>query len=156
LLLELAKQHPQSPLLPEARYELGWARQNLGQLQLAAADYEAAAAGSRDPVGARARFMLGELLFNEKKHAEAIREFQRAMFGYGAEQAAPEAKNWQAKSGYEAGRCAEVLLGSAADAAAKEKHLSDARRFYSFVVEKHPTHDLAPEAKKRLDLLAKL
>jgi len=100
--------------------------------------------------------MLGELLFTEKKHAEAIREFQRAMFGYGGEEASSETKNWQAKSGYEAGRCAEVLIAAAADAAAKQKHVADSRRFYSFVVEKHATHDLSTEAKKRLEVLAKL
>jgi TolA-binding protein len=156
LLTAMIKQQPESPLLAEAHYELGWARQNLGKTQEAAADYEIAATKSRDQVGARARFMLGELRFTEKKHADAIREFQRAMFGYGGDEAAPETKNWQAKSGYEAGRCAEVLIGATADDAARQKHFADARRFYTFVAEKHPDHDLAAEAKKRLEALAKL
>jgi tetratricopeptide (TPR) repeat protein len=142
--------------LPEALYELGWARQNAGQADEALKDYEAAAAGSRDHVGARARFMMGELLFEQKKHDDALREFQRAMFGYGGDQAPAETKNWQAKSGYEAGRCAEVQVAAAKDAAAKQKLIADARRFYTFVAEKHASHELAGEAKKRLEALAKL
>ncbi len=99
--------------------------------------------------------MMGEIYFTHKQHNEAIREFQRGMFGYGGEQAPAETKNWQAKSGYEAGRCAEVQI-TAADAAAKPKLIADAKRFYTFVVEKHPQHELAAEAKKRLDVLGKL
>jgi cellulose synthase operon protein C len=156
VLSQMGSRQPNSPLLPEAMYELGWAKQNLGKTDEALADYEAAATGSRDHVGARARFMRGELLFTQKKHGEASREFQRAMYGYGGDQATAETKNWQAKSGYEAGRCAEVQTNTASDAGTKQKHLADAKRFYTFVAEKHPNHDLAGEAKKRLSVLSKL
>lgn len=155
-LNRLCAEQPQSPLIAEAHYELGWAKQNLNQTNAALADYEAAATKSRDHVGARARFMIGELHFAGKKHVEAIREFQRSMFGYGADQATSETKQWQARSGYEAGRCAEVLIAAAADPAARQKHLSDARRFYTFVAERHASHELAAEAKKRLSALSKL
>jgi cellulose synthase operon protein C len=156
MLAAIPAKHPETPLLAEALYELGWARQNAGKRAEALKDFEAAATKSRDHVGARARFMMGELYFTEKKHEEALREFQRAMFGYGGEQAPAETKNWQAKSGYEAGRCAEVQIMSAKDAAAKQKLVADAKRFYSFVAEKHASHELAGEAKKRLEALAKL
>ena len=156
LLSQVIKKFPENALVPEATYELGWAKQNSGQADEALKDYETAATKSRDQVGARARFMMGEVYFEKKQHAEAVREFQRAMFGYGAETAAAETKNWQAKSGYEAGRCTEVRIGTEKDAAAKAKLIADAKRFYTFVVEKHPTHELAAEAKKRLDVLAKL
>ena len=156
LLAQIPAKYEQSPYVAEANYELGWAKQNLNQTAEAIAGYEAAATQSRDHVGARARFMLGELLFTQKKHDEAIKEFQRAMFGYGGEQASAETKNWQAKSGYEAGRCAEVQIAAAADAAAKQKHVADATRFYTFVAEKHAHHELAAEAKKRLAALGRL
>jgi len=156
LLAEIQAKYPESPLLSEALYELGWAKQNAGQTAEALADYEAAAGKSRDHVGARARFMMGELYFQEKKYDEAAREFQRAMFGFGGEQATAETKNWQAKSGYEAGRIAEVQIAAAKDAAAKKKLIADAKRFYTFVVEKHAGHELAAEAKKRLEALSKL
>jgi TolA-binding protein len=155
LLEQIPEKHPQTPLLAEAHYELGWARQNAGQTEDALKDYEIAASKSRDHVGARARFMMGEVYFTQKQHVEAIREFQRGMFGYGGDQAATETKNWQAKCGYEAGRCAEVQI-AAADAAGKAKLIADAKRFYTFVAEKHPQHELAAEAKKRLEALGKL
>jgi hypothetical protein len=100
--------------------------------------------------------MRGELLFEQKKHADASREFQRAMYGYGGDEATSETKNWQAKSGYEAGRCAEVQLNMATTAPDKQKHLADARRFYTFVSEKHAQHELAAEAKKRLSALSNI
>ena len=155
-LVQLAEKHPDTPLLPEASYELGWVKQNQGQPAEALAHYELAATQSRDHVGARARFMIGELRFAEKNHPEALREFQRGMFGYGGDQATAETKNWQAKCGYEAGRCAEVQVSAAAEPAAKQKLIADAQRFYKFVAEKHPSHELAAEAKKRLEALAKL
>lgn len=156
LLAAIPEKFPETPLLAEAMYELAWARQNSGQKAEALADYEAAATKSRDHVGARARFMMGELHFAEKKYDLAIQEFRRAMLGYGGEQGAAEAKNWQAKSGYEAGRCAEVQIAAAGDAAKKQQLIRDARQFYTFVVEKHASHELAAEAKKRLEVLKSL
>jgi tetratricopeptide (TPR) repeat protein len=143
-------------LVAEAQYELGWVRQKEGRTDDALTAYEQAANSSRDHVGARARFMRGELYFEKKDHAEASREFQRAMYGFGGDDASPETKNWQAKSGYEAGRCAEVQLNMATTAADKRKFVTDARRFYSFVADKHADHELAAEARKRLAVLSKL
>src|SRR4030095_12972153 len=96
---------------------LAWRTRIAGQPAEALQDDEAAATKSRYLVGARARFMMGEVYFQEKKYDDASREFQRAMFGFGGEQATPETKNWQAKSGYEAGRIAEVQIATAKDAA---------------------------------------
>ncbi len=155
LLAAIPKQFPESPYLPEASYETGWAQQNLKQPAEAFKSY-AAAAESRAEVGARARFMMGEMLFEQKNYPEAIKEFQRCMYGYGGEAAAAETKNWQAQSGYEAGRCAEVQIATAKDAAAKTKLIADATKFYGYVVEKHPDHMLTAEAKKRIEALGKL
>jgi len=155
LLTGLIEQPPEPSLLAQAYYERGWARQQLGQTEPALEDYEQAATRSRDEVGARARFMRGELLFAEKRHDLAIRDFMRVMYGFGGDQAPPAVRNWQAKSGFEAGRCAEVLLSKAPDAVARQKHLADARKFYSFVVEKHAQHELASQAKKRLEELSR-
>ncbi|HEY2411728.1 MAG TPA: tetratricopeptide repeat protein [Pirellulaceae bacterium] len=156
ILTQLLETQPESPLLAEANYELGWAKQNLKQLDDAQHYYEAATEQSKGTVGARARFMRGELFFAAKKYDEASKEFQRAMYGYGGEQAANETKNWQAKSGYEAGRCAEVQIGTAADAATKKKLVADAERCYRFVLERHAGHELAEIARKRLAALGKL
>jgi TolA-binding protein len=156
ILAELLQTQPDSPLVAEANYELGWAKQNLKQLGEAQDYYEAAATKSKAAVGARARFMRGELFFVAKNYDEASKEFQRAMYGYGGEQATPDTKNWQAKSGYEAGRCAEVQIGTANDPAMKKKLAADAERCYRFVMERHSHHELAEISKKRLAALGKL
>jgi tetratricopeptide (TPR) repeat protein len=156
LFAQIPEAFPETPYLPEAIYESGWARQNLGKTAEAMQDYQTAAEKSRTEVGARARFMLGEVLFEQKNYAEAIKEFQRAMYGYGGDNAPAETKNWQAKSGYEAGRCAEVQIATAKDALTKSKLISQAKTFYGFVTERHSNHELAAESKKRLDALAKL
>ena len=41
-------------------------------------------------------------------------------------------------------------------APAKSDAIADARKFYDFVVRKHPRHELAAAAKKRLEVLLKL
>jgi TolA-binding protein len=154
LVSQIPVKFPDSVNLAEAHYALGWAKQNLMQTDEALKDYEVAATKSTDVVGARARFMMGEIQFEKKAYDAAIREFQRAMFGvYGT---STETKNWQAKSGFEAGRCAHVQVKDAKDPAEKAKLVADARRFFTFVVEKHPEHELAAEAKKILGDLSKL
>jgi TolA-binding protein len=100
-------------------------------------------------------FMLGEVDFQRKQYDQAIKNFQRVMFRYTAEQATPDIKTWQAKAGFEAGRCAEVLIESA-QAAKRAARIAEATKYYTYVVEKHPDNEMAAEAKKRLAVLAKL
>jgi TolA-binding protein len=147
---------PESNYLAEAYFERGRAQHKLNKLEQAVADFKQAAQRSRDAVGARAQFMLGEIGFQQKQYEEAVKDFQRVMFRYGADQAPPEVKNWQAKAGYEAGRCSEVLLESAASPSERAVRIADAKKFYRYVVESHPENEMAAEAKKRLDVLAKL
>jgi TolA-binding protein len=155
-LQKLVEKHPKSNFIAEAKCEAGWSLQNQGKLDEAIPLYTAAAAASRGESGARARFLLGEAYFEQKKHADAIREFQRVMFGYGADKAPAEVQNWQAKSGFEAGRCTEVQIIAATDATQKAKLIAEAKKHYQFVVEKHAQNAIAADAKKRLDELAKL
>jgi TolA-binding protein len=156
LLTALLQKYADSPYLAEAHYELGWARQNLKQLDEALKNYEFAAAKSRDAVGARARFMIGEVMFEKKQFDEAIKQFQRVMYTYGGEQATADVKVWQSQAGYEAARCWEVQIASAADPGRKAQCMAEAKRHYTYVVEKHPQSSFAAEARKRLDALAKL
>ncbi len=154
-LAQIPEKHAESTYVAEAHYELGWAKQNSGKEDDAMKDYEQAATLSRGAVGARARFMIGELHFGKKKYVEAIREFQRAMYGYGGDNAAADVKTWQAKSGYEAGRCAEVQIKGAAPAD-RAGLIASTKRFYQYVVDKHPQDELAAQAQERLTELAKL
>jgi TolA-binding protein len=100
--------------------------------------------------------MVGEGLFEQKKFDAAIRAFKRVMYGYGGEQAPDDVKPWQAVAGYEAGRCAEVQIKSASDAAAKAKLIADAKSSFSYVVQRHPQHDKVQQAKEQLSKLEKL
>jgi TolA-binding protein len=152
----LIDKYPESSYSAEAIYERGFAKQNLGQLDQALADYEQAAELSRGAVGARARFMRGEILFTQKNHDEAVKEFLRVMFGFGGPQAAEDVKPWQAKSGYEAARCRDVQIQAARTAAEKTKAVDEAKRYYTYVVQQHPASDLVSAAKKRLEELQKL
>ncbi|MDP6443042.1 MAG: tetratricopeptide repeat protein [Pirellulaceae bacterium] len=156
LLDQAVTKYKDSNDFAEAVYERGRAHQQLKDAAKAKADFELAADKSRNEVGARARFMLGEIYFGEKSFTAAIRQFQRVMFGYGATRATPETKVWQAKAGFEAARCAEVQIQDAATAGDRAQLIQDAKKFYTYVVQTHPKDDLAAAAKKRLADLAKL
>jgi len=156
LLDALIQQHPDTNYLAEAHFERGRARQKLNQLDGAVKDFQLAAEKSRDVVGARAQFMLGEIGFQQKRLDDAIKDFQRVMFRYGTQQVPPEIKTWQAKAGFEAGRCSEVLIESAAGPGQRTSQIANAKKFYRYVVETHPDSELVPEAKKRLEALERL
>jgi tetratricopeptide (TPR) repeat protein len=154
LLDSLIKESPESSLVAEAYFERGRAKQELDQLDAAVADFQQASERSRGPVGARAQFMVGEVYFQKKEFDQAIKDFQRVMFRVAADGA--EIRNWQAKAGYEAARCCEVQIQNAQSAADKAQRIADAKKFYRYVVDEHPQHELAVQAKKRLEELAKL
>ncbi len=152
----LIEKHPENYYVAEAYFERGRARQKLNQLDDAIKDFQQAAEKSRDVVGIRAQFMVGEVEFQQKRYADAVKDFQRTMFRYGAEKGPAEMHNWQAKAGYEAGRCSEVQIEQAKSPSLRAKYIADAKKFYQYVVASHPQHELVAEAKKRLDALAKL
>lgn len=150
---ELRRRFPATTYLPQVFYETGFAHQQTGDESKALQLYGQVADSYRNELAARARFMMGEIYFAQKEYAKAIPEFQRVMYGFGAEQAAADIKNWQAKSGFEAGRCAESLSDVAKTDAAKEKARGFAVRFYQYVVDKHATHELAGKSKERLQAI---
>ena len=69
---------PNSPLLPTAKYELAYARQNQKKTNEAIQLYSEVAEEQRNEIGARSRFMMGEVFFADREFAKAISEFQRA------------------------------------------------------------------------------
>ncbi|MEW4452650.1 tetratricopeptide repeat protein [Bremerella sp. JC817] len=152
---QLVDQLPDSPLLGETYYELGWAAYNERKTLEAIADFEKAAEQSRGLAGARARFMLGEIYFEQKKYEDALGQFKRVVFGFGGEQSLDSVKPWQAKCAYEVGRCNEVQIREAA-AAKKAEFIEEAKKFYTMVVERYPQAPEAKLAQARLDALAKL
>ena len=65
---------------------------DLDQMAEALKYYDSAAGKSRSETGARATFMIGEAHFAAKKYADAVRRFQRVMYGYGGEKAPADVK----------------------------------------------------------------
>lgn len=147
---ELRQRFPATTYLPQVFYESGFAYQQAGNESQALQLYSQVADNYRNELAARARFMMGEIYFAQKEYAKAIPEFQRVMYGFGAAEAPKEIKNWQAKSGFEAGRCAESLVDVAKTEPAREKARGFAVRFYQYVVDQHARHELAGNAKERL------
>lgn len=146
---------PESPFIPVAKYELAYARQNQKKTGEAIQLYSEIAEEQRNEVGARSRFMMGEVFFADREFAKAISEFQKVMYGYGGTQAPEDIKNWQARAAYEAGRCSEVLIADQTGEK-KKKAVDVAKKFYDFVVNNHGTHALSVQAKDRIVELNKL
>jgi len=154
-LAALKSKAPNSPFLPTAKYELAYARQNQKKTSEAIQLYSELAEEQRNEIGARSRFMMGEVFFADREFAKAISEFQKVMFGYGGTQAPSDIKNWQARSAYEAGRCSEVLIVDQ-KGDKKKKAVDVAKKFYEFVVNNHDSHSLSKQAADRLSELSKL
>ncbi|WP_409994565.1 tetratricopeptide repeat protein [Rhodopirellula sp. MGV] len=151
---DLKTRFPATAYLPQSYYETGVAYQQKGE-NAKALDYfkQVAERYRRREVGARARFMSGEIYFGDKQFDKAIPEFQAVMFGFGGEDAPAEIKNWQAKSGFEAGRCSELLMQNAKTDEARDRAKSFAIQFYKYVIDKHADHELIAKAKDRLAAL---
>ncbi|WP_158545350.1 tetratricopeptide repeat protein [Bremerella cremea] len=152
---QLIEQVPSSPLVGETYYELGWANYNQQNTPEAIRYFDQAADESRGLAGARARFMLGEIYFEQKKYDEAIGQFKRVVYGYGGEDSLESVKPWQAKCAYEIGRCSEVQIRGA-DAAKRTEFIAEAKKFYQLVGERYPDSPEAKLAQTRLDALAQL
>ena len=150
---ELRERFPATRYLPQVFYELGFAYQQNGDRDRAFQLYAEVADKYRNEVAARARFMMGEIRFAQERYEAAIPEFQRVMFGFGAEEAPEAIKNWQVKSAFEAGRCAEALMRDASKESSRTRSREIASKFYRYVVEKHPQHELAPKSRERLEEL---
>ena len=151
----LQKSFPKSAYLPQAIYEQGWAERNLGKLPQALKSFQQVTKASpRNELGARARFMTGEVLFEQKNYSAAILEFRRVMFGFGAEKASDAIKQWQSKAAFEAGRCAAVLAGQEENAQRRSQLIEGARGFFQYVLEKHPRAAEANTAREQLQRLS--
>lgn len=152
---ELRERFPSSDYLPQVFYETGFAYQQSNDEANALKFFQEVADNYRNELAARARFMMGEIHFGKRRFDKAIPEFQRVMYGFGADKAPEGIKNWQAKSGFEAGRCSELLMQTAKTQTAKNKATSFAQGFYQYVLEKHPDNELAAQARERAEALKK-
>ncbi|MEL6897507.1 MAG: tetratricopeptide repeat protein, partial [Planctomycetota bacterium] len=148
----LRDRFPNTVYLPQSFYETGFAYQQMGDDQRAMDFFTRVASKYRNELAARSRFMIGEIHFGKKDYTSAITEFQRVMYGFNAEKAPANIKNWQAKSGFEAAKCAEVLVNQNRGDR-RQQALTFATKFYQYVIDKHPQHELAVPAKTALQKL---
>jgi TolA-binding protein len=145
LLQTLISEQPDTPHRDESLYEQGYAQQNLGKLDEALKLYTAVAETPQDSIlNARARFMMGEVLFEQRKHEEAVRNFFKVAYGYGDTKAPQKFHVWQANALYEAARCLEVL-----------KKPEQAKKSYGELIERFPNSDKTPRAKERIAAVGK-
>jgi len=135
LLDRLVKESPETAYLPEALYERGWALQNLGRFDESMGEYQQVLAKSNAEPAARAQFMIGQIQFQQKKHAEAVKSFYLVLYGYPYVQ-------WQADAAFEAAKCFEAL-----------HKRSQAIKQYQELIEKFPQSDKVTAAKSRIESL---
>jgi TolA-binding protein len=151
----IMQKYPKSPYLWTAVYELGYCKQKQEDIAGALKFYSQVVDNNRNELGARARFMMGEVYFSQRDFRRAIEEFTRVAFGFGGDKAPDAIKNWQAKSAFEAARCYEVLV-SDLRGDSRSKAVDGARKFYEEIVREHAQHELAAKASSRLGDLQKL
>jgi TolA-binding protein len=94
--------YPKSPQAYQARFGVGWARENQRQYGGAISAYRELIESHQGPTSARAQFQIGECLFAQEQWEEAARELLKVDILY----AYPE---WSAAALFEAGKCFERL-----------------------------------------------
>lgn len=116
----------------QARFGVGWARENQQRYDEAITAYRAVVDRHKGETAARAQFQIGECLFAQKKLDDAVRELLKVDILY----AYPE---WSAAALFEAGRCFEQM-GKAVEASQQ----------YHAVSEKYPESRWAKLATQRM------
>ena len=128
--------NPKHILIRTAFQGLGWAMQNQEKYPGAIESLEkAVAAGTRDDVGARAQFLLGECYLEQENYDKAIIEFSKveSLYAFPA---------WQSKAAYE---MAQSLL--------RQDDREGARRQFQRLVKSYPDTPAATAAKSALKRL---
>jgi TolA-binding protein len=139
LLDRCAKDHPDTPIMDDVRYEKGWALYNLGRMDEAAELFTDVAGRDRSVLGARARFMAGEVEFANKDYDAAVRTYFKVAYGYGNENAPEPFHHWQAEAMFEAARCLE-----------QTGRESSAHDLYRELVKRFPDSEKASHARNQL------
>ncbi len=134
---ELIKLFGEFPQINQARYGHALAMHKQNKLNEALPLFEQITKDTETESAAKARFMIGEIAFQQGKYEEAIEHFLEVAVGY-------PYKEWQAMAQYEMGQCFEEL-----------KDTKKAIAAFQVVVEKHPEHAQAENAKKKIAGLQK-
>ena len=125
------------------------AQQNLGNSAEAERLFSSVAERGQGEHAARARFMLGEVLYARREYVPAIREFRKVMFGFDTE-TNPQVAKWQAKAGFEAGQCAGVLASQQQNRTERSSYVDLAQKFFQYVITRHPETKESEAATEQL------
>ncbi len=120
----------------QARYGIGWARENQQRHEEAIQAYRDVVARHQGPTAARAQFQIGECLFAMKRYDQAVRELIKVDILYAYPQ-------WSAAALFEAGRCFEKLGKTV-----------EARTHFQRVAKEHQQTRWAAMASQRLSELS--
>lgn len=142
LLDQFAERFPDSQYDEQVQFEVAWAKQHLEELDEAIRIYEALAQRNGGELGARARFMIGEIQFQREAYRDAVRTFFKVAYGYGGEDAPDALKVWQANAMFEAARCLEQL-----------RKPEPAMKMYAELIELFPESSKARLAQQKLGAL---
>ncbi len=134
-LEQVVNRFGQSPWIHEARYGIGWAHQQKGELDQAVNVYNQVTAGTATELGARAQLNIGLCRMAQKRYPEAATALLVVPFTYDY----PELS-------------ATALL-EAARALAENKQKDKAIPLLERLLRDHPESEQAEVAKKRLELL---
>ena len=129
------EEFPESDLWFQAQFGLGFALENKGEYDKAIENYAKVIDRHKGPTAARAQFQIGESLFAQKKHEEAVRELLKVDILY----AYPE---WSAAALYEAGRAFEAMAQT-----------GQARKHFALVTEQYADSKWADLAAKRIEAI---
>ncbi len=140
LLERCEREFPNNSWVTEIRGERGWAFFHQEKWDDAWREFEFVAANRADALGARARFMLGEIQFARKQYDAAVRTFFKVAYGYGGTAAPPAFHRWQAEATFEAARCLE-----------QTRRHDSARRLYRELLTYYPESPKAAHARVALD-----
>ena len=148
----LLKMEIDKSIKQDAQLQIGDARRGLKEDAEALTAYEQAASHP-GVTGARARCMMGDMLFIQKNFGDAIDNYKLVGFGYGGDQAAADVKGWQAYATYEVAHCYFVQVSSATDPAMKKKLTDESVKYFKQLIEKYPNDRFAEQAKEELKKL---
>jgi TolA-binding protein len=119
----------------EAWFVQGRTLQQQAQFAEARKSFERCAASGDAELQTRARFMIGESYFHQRRHRDALKEYLRAALLGGA-------PSWQAAALLQVGQCHEALGETVA-----------ARDTYAKAIERFPNEPATIEVRKRLAAL---
>jgi len=114
-----------------ARFGQGWCRERAGRYESAIESYREVTQHHRGATAARAQFQIGECLYAQKRHAEAVAELLKVDVLFASSE-------WTAAAIYEAGRCLAEMGRTA-----------EALRQFEDVATRFPESKWAVQAKER-------